>query len=248
VIIWLASYPRSGNTFFRLLLKQMYGLHSEAPVDQLWNPEAVTVQEPVAVSTAGTGEMDDRFGMTSRRAASLEALISAPEHYIVKTHDLPQDDFPAIYLVRDGRDALVSHAHFVVNYDLGLLPEEAERRFPEVLRMLIETDVSFGGWTANIKAWTGRSAPTALVRFQDLIASPLNAVRQAMHEIGLFLPEQEAFDLWTFEQLHAEFPQFFRKGQQGAWREEMPYDLQLLFWKRHGDTMRMLGYTDGQVA
>ena len=33
--------------------------------------------------------------------------------YFVKTHELPSDDSPAILLVRDGRDAMVSFAHYI---------------------------------------------------------------------------------------------------------------------------------------
>ena len=82
-MIWLASFPRSGNTFFRIILYEVYGIESSA------------------------------FHRDPNRKLNL--------HYdrypVVKTHLLPNqlipDDsnIPAVYLVRDGRDALVSMAH-----------------------------------------------------------------------------------------------------------------------------------------
>jgi len=81
-MIWLASYPRSGNTFFRIILHEVYGIKS----------------------VAYTGPF-------------MEKGDYSPEEYpVIKTHllpdQLPEDDkTPSIYLVRDGRDAIVSMAH-----------------------------------------------------------------------------------------------------------------------------------------
>jgi hypothetical protein len=82
-MIWLASFPRSGNTFFRNVMFELYGLESY-----------------------------DYYPL--RGVKVRKDYTSFP---IVKTHLLPwqiqpQDsNIPAIYLVRDGRDAIVSMAH-----------------------------------------------------------------------------------------------------------------------------------------
>jgi hypothetical protein len=33
VIIWVASFPRSGNTFLRIILKQLYGVYTSTVYD-----------------------------------------------------------------------------------------------------------------------------------------------------------------------------------------------------------------------
>ena len=80
---WIASFPRSGNTYFRNILFYVYGIESST-----WHNETAY---PV----------DENYD----------------SYRFVKTHLLPKDLFPAdpsipaIYLVRDGRDAVVSIAH-----------------------------------------------------------------------------------------------------------------------------------------
>ena len=78
-MIWLASYPRSGNTLMRNILYEVYGLSS----GEFHREEGHYLEE-------------DYFS-----------------HPFVKTHLLPLQLEPsdssirAVYIVRDGRDALV---------------------------------------------------------------------------------------------------------------------------------------------
>lgn len=226
MLIWIASYPRSGNTFFRHVLTQLYGVASFEKYS--WGPDHVPLKL-------------DGFEQLAKLELSFAEMSESAERYFIKTHDLPDDDNPAIYLVRDGRDALVSHANFVLEYDLKVVgPSRA--LFNDTLRSLIETDSSFGGWSGNVRAWTARSAPTAIVRFEDLVADPIRNVRRAANEIGFRSPEAGATGLLTFDELHRSHPEFFRRGKVGTWREEMPDDLHELFWRRHGETMGLLGY------
>jgi hypothetical protein len=224
MLIWLASYPRSGNTFFRVLAKHVYGLSSYEIYD--WSDR---ISPPLEEFTGGT-----LAPMTPAEMAASDRV------YLVKTHDPPQEDFPAIYLVRDGRDALVSHAHFVLEYDYRL-PRDPDR-VRETLRTLIVGEHSFGGWTRNVLEWTQRSKRTVVVRFEDLVAHPLAELRRAVAAVNLELPEQRTDNLPTFNDLNARLPDFIRRGRVGGWRDEMPDDLHELFWAHHGAAMRQLGY------
>jgi hypothetical protein len=227
MLIWLASYPRSGNTFFRALVKHVYGLSSYEVYD--WGERSPS---PIKDITGGTSA-----------PLTIAEMAASDRLFLVKTHDLPGEDFPAIYLVRDGRDALVSHAHFVLEYDLRL-PREPER-VRETLQSLISSEHSFGGWSRNVREWTQRSTPTVVVRFEDLVARPLDELRKAVAGVGLTLPEQRTDDLPTFGHLNAQVPAFFRRGEVGSWRDEMPDDLHKLFWAHHGAMMKQLGYRKG---
>ena len=237
MIIWLASYPRSGNTFLRALLYQVYGVttHEFYP---LASEREVLVGAGGRALEAETA-MKSIFGVAPK--LSTDEMRQAPETYLVKTHEMPAEDWPAIYLVRDGRDALVSHAHFVQHYDLQLPHGEQRARYHDTLKMLIETG-SFGGWSGNVGAWTRRSTRTAVARFEDLIDAPIERLRRTVAAVGYPLTEVMTPRIPSFEELHRQLPHFFRKGRVGAWREEMSEDLQELFWQRHGDVMRAMGY------
>jgi hypothetical protein len=226
MLIWIASYPRSGNTFFRHVLTQIYRVASFEKY--AWGPD----HTPLAL---------EGFEQLAKLNLSLAEMRESSRPYFIKTHDLPDDDSPAVYLVRDGRDALISHAHFVLEYDLKV-ENPGPIRFRETLRALIETDSSFGGWSENVRAWTSRSAPTAIVRFEDLVSDPQGSVRRAMGELAFPSPQTPVAGLLTFDELRRSYPTFFRQGKVGSWRKEMPHDLHELFWQRHGGIMRRIGY------
>ena len=60
-----------------------------------------------------------------------------------------------------------------------------------------------------------------------------------MAELDLSLEEtNEAMP--SFESLQTRWPGFFRRGHTGSWRDEVPEDIQGLFWARHGSAMHML--------
>lgn len=227
MIIWLASYPRSGNTFFRLLVKHIYGLPT------------YSIYQFGATSKHGLGKI---IGVKTETDMLFNDMATDQGTYLMKTHNLPQDDFPAIYLVRDGRDALVSYAHYILEYAREVPKHEQPAQYIETLAGLIETDPQFGSWSDNVRAWIARSGHTVVVKFEDLIKAPIEHLHRAMEEVGYQAPNIESTPIPTFSELHKKVPDFFRKGQVGSWYEEMPAELHERFWQRHGEVMLKLGY------
>lgn len=90
-------------------------------------------------------------------------------------------------------------------------------------------------------AWSARTAPTSIVRYQDLLDRPVETVLAAFKKIEVVLPDASG-GMPDFEELKRAIPAFFRKGQSGAWKTEMTAELQELFWSIHGETMRRFGY------
>jgi hypothetical protein len=86
--LWIASYPRSGNTLVRLILNQAFGVKS------------------TSIYPDETDAMRSRPWLMDRLGFSEEEMPG--EWLAVKTHNPPIDDMPAIYVVRDGRAAIVS--------------------------------------------------------------------------------------------------------------------------------------------
>ena len=113
--------------------------------------------------------------------------------------------------------------------------------------------------------WARRAA--IIIRFEDLIRDPLGQVERLREVIEL--PEPRAERLPEFAALKSGVPKygaardqdvsdeekralaerFFRRGEAGAWREEMPEELAELFWAYHGDAMERMGYRrSGELA
>ncbi len=231
-LYWLASFPRSGNTWVRNIFFEVFGMES------------------------GTWDVNDKG-----RVHELDCF-SKP---MVKTHMLPSQlihdstDKKAIYLVRDGRDAMVSIAH----HRSDIIAPGSD--FIDNMRtaILAEKGSFFGGWSGNVERWLERA--DLVVRYEDLLAD----TQGTLEKIRLFLelPEADYEKLPRFEDMKQGMPRygsrgakfsaeerkahsnrFFRRGKSGAWCDEMPQDLHDLFWSIHGDTMLKMGYRyDGEM-
>lgn len=230
MIVWLASYPRSGNTYFRVLLKQCFGISTYSAYD-----DTPLAEKP---------QVRDMVGHTAR-INSIQAMSGQDEVFFVKTHDLPSDSSPAIYLVRDGRDALISYAHYIESFENHSDDLTQSDNLHFILHDLILYNASFGGWGPNVLAWTQRSHRTAIIKFEDLVSSPEPSfvVEKALSDVGYTINLSEAQNgAPSFKELHQQMPNFFREGKIGTWRNEFPADLHDLFWEKHGNAMQKLGY------
>jgi hypothetical protein len=234
MIVWLASYPRSGNTFYRILLYHLYGLKTYGRR----NDE--TINKMGAKDVVGHELLP----------APLPELSKSKDVYIVKTHRLPEDDSPAIYIMRDGRDALVSYARFrVAKHATKVgIPDKVMKmvglksRFERALKQLI-VNKRYGGWNDHVLNWTlkRKNAKTFHLKFEDLVKDPgpwiskgLEALKIDAAPVGGSIP--------SFEELHRKWPDYFRKGKVGSWREEMSPEMQALFWKHNAEAMDAFGY------
>lgn len=233
MIIWLASFPRSGNTMFRMLLDRLYGVRSYSlydetcrnghPLGREFQPEIGSMLED------GVPQGLDRDGAI----------------HFVKTHGPPTDAKPAICIVRDGRDALVSYAHFQRTFE----PSMEQKPYEHVLRELIVSEESFHNWSKNVNAWAQRvrTAPTVWTRYETLLEAPVTTVARCLRQLGIDL-KPVGGSVPDFAELQRRWPTFFRKGKHGAWREEMLEELHRLFWQHHGTVMERFGYLDGRLA
>ena len=206
MLVWIASYPRSGNTLLRLILFHAFGLKTHSLYDDL----------------ADVGP-DSRFAETVGHAAlppgwSPEKARRDDALWLVKTHDAPCDSEKAIYIIRDGRESVLSY----LKYRQSFGGEEIR------LADVIKGRVGFGSWSGHIRAWDPRNRPnTLLLRFEDLASDPA----ACLPAIGDFLgcpPMQGRIP--SFGELHRVHPAFFRSGRTDSWREAFREEEHLFFF------------------
>lgn len=233
MIVWTESFPCSGNTFFRAVLHGVYGVGTYSVYDR---PSRLNPREL------------DRFASIPGARFLKEPLAEMEredEIFFVKTHEMPfLDNCPAVSIVRDGRDALVSYAHFALQ-SAGEQHGYSQKAFREVLRDMITSDAYFGGWSRNVAAWLNRDAPTIMVRFEELAESPVRTVISAVEGLGLQLPQVANPAVPSLDRLRALEPWSFPKGRPGSLQKEMDKDLADLFRQHHGEVMERLGYGEG---
>jgi len=219
-VTWLASYPRSGNTLLRVILKCCFGLNSQSIYSD------TEFSDPALCRMVGHEPIGDDPLLFLRRARQDGRPL------FVKTHaPPPPDQHRAIYIVRDGRSAVVSYTHFlreILQHDVTLAD-------------VISGEIG-ASWSQHVRAWTMPARrDTLILRYEDLIVGDAKALAALSAFTGT--PQLRDFDI-SFEQLQALDPSFFRSGSDPANISEMDGEALQLFERLHGDTLRTLGYGD----
>ena len=218
MIIWVASYPRSGNTFFRTVLHQAFGFNT-------WTIYREGKGRAIAGDMTGACEFSSDF--------RLEDAAMEDEPYFVKTHAPPKDGRKAIYLIRDGRAAISSFCHYRRSFfgDKRKLTDAIIGRLP------------FGPWAAHVMSWNPRQRPdTLLIKFEELVADPKSQFSRIQDFIGREAKSDR--NIPSFEELQARNSKFFRSGSNEAWRKDFSEDDHNLFWSLHGQIMAEYGYCE----
>lgn len=163
-IVWLASYPRSGNTLLRTILWQCFGLRSASiyPNDLGGNKK---LEEVVGHIEPG---LDRRMVFPNKNPP------------LLKTHEYPPDSNPAIYVVRDGRAASLSLWKFY--HDHGVSSS---------LLDVIEGHHKFGTWASHVAAWRPWERENVLfLEYEDLRCN----LQDVLPRIGDFLQREALND------------------------------------------------------
>jgi len=228
MIVWLASYPRSGNTLLRILLNRHFGLLS-------WSVHGDGDGGDIGSELAATVGFEPHGPLGED---ALAAMAASAETFLVKTHDLPPPghDWPAICVLRDGRSALASYWHFRNR------PGDVGHTLPEV----VAGAVQFGSWSAHAAAWLDAPLSRRLVlRYEDL-AKPSDA---ALAAIGDFLGHVPvAAPPADFAALNAMAPDHFRSGSDARNVAELQACCPALFDALHGAMQARLGYPPAMTA
>jgi len=267
-IHWLASYPKSGNTWVRALLyAYQYGtisldqMRGHVLGDQL--PGAWFAASPVPW---GLLNGDQRLLL---RYSALMNLISYSFHgtTIAKTHcanicvnsiELIPNELSgsSVYLVRDPRDVVVSYAHH-----MGIDIDTAIFRMNKLGLSLGHDGNGIiqptGDWSASVLSWSKHGHfPREVIRYEDLKTQPVIELARILKCIYDVDPDEErmrrAIDLCEFNKLKKQEEEegfkeatkngnFFRKGKS-TWREVLTDDQIRLIEEAHAEQMQKLGY------
>jgi hypothetical protein len=227
MIVWLASYPRSGNTLLRTVFKQTMDLGSYS--DEIMLP-----------SVGHTDQAKQDYGnliFESSWDSFYHQASSSKDIFLVKTHLPPRDNQPVIYVVRDGRAATESYAAYHRSF------VQDSELCPSILELMLGDDY-YGDWSTHYRMWSSRSeADLLLVRFEELV----NADRGILERLRMFVEFEGEVKFFEnpFQKLNLENPNFFRSGHTD-WRggEQWTEKLKYFFIVLHGDLLIQLGYVD----
>lgn len=274
-ILWLASYPKSGNTWLRAFLAN-YLSDARRPVAVNTLPEfsrgdmRAEPYEQLAGRTADTltwPEINQLRPQVHRRlASSREGIVFVKTHSVLGSIEgvptiTPDVTFGAIYVVRNPLDVTVSFAdHYGLSLESGtralcfsgLRIEPKDGHVPQPV----------SDWTTHVQSW--RKAPGLYVhvmRYEDMLSSPQSTFGKLLDFLKLkkererlmrairhssFRVLAEQERAGGFVEKSRSAERFFRAGQAGGWRQALtPAQVEMII-TAHRPLMQELGYLDAE--
>lgn len=244
--MYVVGYPKSGNTWLCFLIA--YCLNAE--YDDCDQP-----------GIHPRNEYQRQYVKGGLAHPSYQQQVGK----IIKTHkiDIPDgDNRPLVYLIRDGRDVMVSYyfyRHTYINSYSLQNPKNWLRKIRSWTKSTLkQEDIDLSSflvkytsnWVNHVQTWLDRN-PTAIVRYEDLKTNPEATLTQLFQQLGVAVaPEiwQQALTIFDFKQLaqrqagEEDRSSFFRKGIVGDWQNYFTADDIEFFRAEAGDILTRTGY------
>ena len=273
-ILWLSSYPKSGNTWLRAYLANLFR-----------NPA-----KPVPINDLPNFALGDNFlvhyaqfsGKKAEDLTHADIVAMRPRIHewfatsrgdtvFVKTHNAcvvadgqplitPSATAGAIYVIRNPFDVAVSFTHHLQAPIQNTVDTmcAAEPALPAVEGQIEQVLLS---WSGHVRSWTSaKGMRLHVVRYEDMQAAPLRAFRKVSKFLGL--PDdkpriRKAIQFSSYDELKSQEDRggfiearpdgkakFFRAGKSGSWRDVLTESQVDQLIEAHYDVLREHRYLD----
>ncbi len=223
-IWWLASYPKSGNTWVRLFLAN-YRKDDGEPVHINHMGGHIAASREMFEEFAGVDSSDLTAAEIERCRPRVYRGLDAQQRQalFLKVHDAwtrnadGEPIFPAevtagvIYIVRNPLDVAVSYGHHSgrpLEEMVARLNDEAWSTEGTRDRPSTQLAQRFLSWSGHVRSWIDTSAlPVLVTRYEDLLAEPPAAFTAIVRFAGLPVdPERlrKALEETLFDRLQAQ--------------------------------------------
>lgn len=270
-LVWLASYPKSGNTWLRMLFANyLVNAAKPVPINQL---ERIGTGDGVArlYRSAAGGRFDpanDRLAL-SLRPRVLHALAgNGADVNLLKTHNIqkkidglrlipPELTRRGIYIIRNPLDMLVSYAD---HYGVDHARAATEINDPGTTLLPTEHEVRqyLGTWSDHVRSWTRNPGfSVTVIRYEDLMADPVATFSKVLRDLGAPLDDArlaKAVEFSSFNTARAQeessgfierstnSTRFFRSGKTGEGERVLDPAIVDKVKSDHEKTMQRHGY------
>lgn len=269
-ITWIASYPKSGNTWFRALLTNLL-FEKDAPANingLLASKDASSKKLFETFSDYEISEMIDSE-LQELRPSIYESLAKTyRDGVFVKIHDAfspllisSEITRSVIYLVRNPLDISVSFSHHMDWSVDKVIETMSDSNFRLDLReegYSGKVSQSLLSWSEHVMSWV--NAPNLnvhIVKYEDLLNDPITTFSKAIdflefkhnsHQIEQaisfshidILRQQEEQEGFKIKNPASKL--FFRSGKENIWIEELSKDQVLRIRQDHKKVMDLFGY------
>ena len=248
MIIWLASYPKSGNTWLRSFLTNYINKNTSSfNFDMLKQIQRFPRQELYKQLNINI----NKFEEIVKNWINMQEFINLKQEFTyLKTHNAmcTVNNYPFtnnentigfIYLVRDPRDVILSYSHHLgksVEYTFKCMIDKSAR---EIIDDKGNDEIILGSWSENYKSWRDyKSVNKIIVKYENLILNPYETFSKIIDYLnkinGLPIDEEmikRSIENVSFEKLQnlekkfgfkeKAYGTFFRKGKIRNWEKNL---------------------------
>jgi len=270
-IIWLASYPKSGNTWLRAFLHNFLR-DADRPYDLNKLTDVTAGESQLSWYRAIDPDFDQHN--TDERIRELRPQVHraisqrSPDTVLVKTHNalVEEEGHPlvnlevtagAIYIVRNPLDVAISFSHHN-GRSIDEIIEFMSAKNAQTIANEKNVYEHYGPWSEHVASWTATPSPTLhVMRYEDMLASPWKSFSGLVKFLGLAAPRariEKAIRLSSFRVLKeqeqrsgfrerpARMEAFFREGKAGQWRTILTPAQIAAIVAAHREQMARFGY------
>lgn len=208
-IVWLASYPKSGNTWFRVFLENALAPEGTSRgINQLGESAIASsrflIDHMAGVSSADLTENETeelRPRVYKKFAEQAESLQFLKVHDAWKRIPSGASIFPreitkgVVYLIRNPLDIAVSFAHHSskridatiqdMNNKLFAFCDHPHKKNHQVRQLVSD-------WSNHVISWVDKSdLPVFVIRYEDMLEDRVNTFRSALEFLNIHINDRK---------------------------------------------------------
>lgn len=270
-IAWIASYPKSGNTWVRMFLEAYITGRLDINAMVATVPDDVSGLYAIGDNIRPIWEEPPDVLVYCRPMAMLRLVRMADDDtpLIVKTHApcinpngielLPEGMTKAVvHIVRDPRDVCPSYAnHMGVSIDQAI--EDMRNKLKHTTSSKIRVGGFFSSWDLHTRSFLDvRTHNIRTWRYEDLRAWPAKHMAEILEHIGIEAEPRrvtEALEVASLEKARSQEKengfveaspkatgQFFGAGDVGGWKRKLTAAQAIRIFNAFERQMRRVGY------
>ena len=228
MIIWLASYPKSGNTLVRALLSSYFfskdGIFNFKLIKYIKQFPNAGLFENLGINIENDKEVVKNYIKVQESINQKNSIQFLKTHsYLFNIDNNPFTDLNntlgAIYIVRDPRNVVTSNAHhYNISIEESLLRMTSSVHYGGDIKSKHEADrakVYLGSWSSNFNSWKSFESvgKYLLIKYEELISNreeTLLKILKYIHKLKKinFVPDNKKLkniiESTTFEKMKSE--------------------------------------------
>lgn len=270
-IIWLASYPKSGNTWCRIFLaRYLYGIDNINNISiPIYSSKSYLESESdIDVSELPNNELHSlRLKVFAKHSQSTKEIFPVKIHdYYEKTQfNLPflplKQTKGAIYLVRNPFDLSISFSRHLgqsIEKTISIINNPDYKLSVPSKRFVIQLPQKLNTWSNHYKSWVEQhDIPVLVVKYEDLLDNPQKKFSEILNFIGVKVHKEKLIDaiqFSSFENLKKQEQQFgfeeksvfstifFHTGKSGYFKNILNVNQINTIFSNHNEIIYKLGY------